>query len=118
MIIQNDVLAPPPPSNVTGEAARPRYVDGHSGGGESGSMMYLYPNLVNTDVLKTLKPTNYGPDDLAEWRKGWSDARAKTPLGYFGDPASADRNRAKQAFDRDVAAIEAAIKADLQAKKN
>jgi creatinine amidohydrolase len=117
VIIQNDAPAPPPPANVTGEAARPRYIDGHSGGGESGSMMYLYPNLVNTDVLRTLKPTNYGPDDLVEWRKGWSDGRRKTPLGYFGDPASADPNRAKQAFDRDVAAIEAAIKADLQAKK-
>jgi creatinine amidohydrolase len=115
--------AAPPPANTSANrppaaaAARPQYIDGHSGGGESGSMWYLFPNLVNTDVLKTLKPTNYGPEDLAEWRKGWSDARAKTPLGYFGDPASANRDRAQQAFERDTAQIAAAIKAQLQAKK-
>ena len=117
VLIQPDAPPPPAPSANTGAAARPQYIDGHSGGGESGGMWYLFPNLVNTDVLKTLKPTNYGPDDLAEWRKGWSDARAKTPLGYFGDPASADRNRAKQAFERDTASIAATIKANLQAKK-
>ena len=80
-------------------------------------MLYLYPNLVNSDVLKTLKSTNYGPDDLVEWRKGWADARAKTPLGYFGDPASGDANRGKQTFDRDTASIAATIKAHLQSKK-
>ena len=85
--------------------------------GEASSMLYLYPNLVNRDVLKTLKSTNYGPDDLVEWRKGWADARAKTPLGYFGDPASGDANRGKQAFDRDTASIAATIKAHLQSKK-
>jgi len=116
LLIQQDAPAPPPPP-VTGAATRPQYIDGHSGGGEHGGMWYLYPNLVNTDILKTLKPTNYGPDDLAEWRKGWSDARAKTPLGYFGDPASADRARAKQAFDRDTASIAATIKADLAKKQ-
>jgi creatinine amidohydrolase len=118
ILMQLDAPAPPPPANVTSAPApRSPYIDGHSGGGEHGGMWYLFPNLVNTDVMKTLKPTNYGPDDLAEWRKGWSDARAKTPLGYFGDPASADRDRAKQAFERDTASIAATIKADLAKKK-
>ena len=117
ILMQLETPAAPPLANSAAAPGRPQQVDGHSGGGESGSMWYLYPNLVNTDLLKTLKPTNYGPEDLAEWRKGWSDARAKTPLGYFGDPASADRNRAKQAFDRDTASIAATIKAHLQSKK-
>lgn len=117
ILMQLETPAAPPLANFAAAPGRPQQVDGHSGGGESGSMWYLYPNLVNTDLLKTLKPTNYGPEDLAEWRKGWSDARAKTPLGYFGDPASADRNRAKQAFDRDTASIAATIKAHLQSKK-
>jgi creatinine amidohydrolase len=118
VLMQLEAPAPPPPANVTSAPApRSPYIDGHSGGGEHGGMWYLFPNLVNTDVMKTLKPTNYGPDDLAEWRKGWSDARAKTPLGYFGDPASADRDRAKQAFERDTASIAATIKADLAKKK-
>lgn len=120
VLIQADAPAAPAPAPaapVAGAAARPQQVDVHSGGGESGGMWYLFPNLVNTDVLKTLKPTNYGPDDLTEWRKGWGDARAKTPLGYFGDPASADRNRGKQAFERDTASIAATIKAHLQSKK-
>ena len=119
-ILLQDAGAPPPnrpPANAEGAAARPQYIDGHSGGGEAGSMLSLYPNLVNNDVLRTLKPTNYGPDDLVEWRKGWSDARAKTPLGYFGDPASANADRAKAAFERDTVQIEAAIKAHLQSKK-
>ncbi len=114
VLIQAETPAPVP---APAPAARPQQVDGHSGGGESSSMLYLFPNLVNTDVLKTLKPTNYGQDDLVEWRKGWADARAKTPQGYFGDPASADANRGKQAFDRDTASIAATIKAHLQAKR-
>lgn len=44
-----------------------------------------------------LAPTRYGPEDLAEWRKGWENARRKTPLGYFGDPASANPERGGQA---------------------
>lgn len=118
VLIQPDAPPPPaPPVNAGAAPARPPYIDGHSGGGEHGGMWYLFPNLVNTDIMKTLKPTNYGPEDLNEWRKGWSDARAKTPNGYFGDPASADRNRAKTAFERDTVSIAATIKANLQAKK-
>jgi creatinine amidohydrolase len=53
-------------------------------------MMATEPNLVRVDVMRSLKSTDLGPEDLAEWRKGHEHAKRKTPLGYFGDPASAD----------------------------
>jgi creatinine amidohydrolase len=52
-------------------------------------MMHACPGLVRENLRSDLESTDYGPDDLAEWRKGREHARAKTPLGYFGDPAAA-----------------------------
>jgi creatinine amidohydrolase len=73
------------------EAAIPTAsLDIHAGANESSAMWALFPDLVRTDMLATLKSTGYGPDDLAEWRKGREHALRKTPDGYFGDPAAAD----------------------------
>jgi len=54
-------------------------------------MIKYFPNQVNIQKAKELKPTNFKFDGLMEWRKGWSDARKLTPLCYFGDPASYDK---------------------------
>jgi creatinine amidohydrolase len=53
-------------------------------------MWAMYPELVHTDMLPTLKSTDFGLDDLMEWRKGREHAQRKTPLGYLGDPAASD----------------------------
>jgi creatinine amidohydrolase len=73
-----------------------RELDIHAGAGETSMVWAFFPQLVKVDLLPSLKPTKYGPEDLAEWRKGWDNARQKTPLGYFGDPAVADPNRGRQ----------------------
>jgi len=65
----------------------PKYIDGHSGAGEHSSMAGLYPDVVKLGMIPTLKGTNLGPADLAEWRKGYDAAKKVTPLGYFGQPA-------------------------------
>jgi len=67
------------------------YIDIHAGEGETSMMIKYFPNQVNVDKAKTLKPTNLKFSDLLEWRKGWSDAKKLTPLCYFGDPASYEK---------------------------
>ena len=32
-------------------------------------MLHLHPDLVRTGVIPSLAPTDFGEDDLAEWRK-------------------------------------------------
>ncbi len=106
--------APVPASAPANDEERaPRYIDVHAGEWETSMMMSLYPHLVREAERIKLKPTNYGPDDLAEWRHGFERARAKTPLGYFGDPAAAtvqDGVRsARSAAMRAADAIEARV---------
>jgi creatinine amidohydrolase len=74
----------------------PTYIDGHSGSGEHSTMAGLYPGIVKLDVIPSLKGTNLGPADLAEWRKGYATARKITPLGYFGQPAEFNPERGRQ----------------------
>lgn len=61
-------------------------------------MLTSCAELVRDEVRKTLKSTDYGPDDLAEWRNGFERARKKTPLGYFGDPAAADSEEGRRSL--------------------
>ena len=62
-------------------------------------MLASCAGLVRDDVRKTLKSTDFGPEDLAEWRKGSEHARRKTPLGYLGDPAAATAEEGKRSLD-------------------
>ena len=72
-----------PPANAQ------QFLEVHAGAGETSTVWRFFPGLVKTQMISTLTPTRYGLEDLAEWRKGWENARRKTPLGYFGDPAAA-----------------------------
>jgi creatinine amidohydrolase len=90
-------------------SAPPRYIEVHAGAGETSMVWHFFPSLVKTDLIPKLQPTNYGPEDLAEWRKGWDNARQKTPLGYFGDPASANPERGGQIFYENAARTAEAI---------
>jgi creatinine amidohydrolase len=66
------------------------YFDVHAGALETSPMWAIYPDLVRTEILPTLKSTDFGPADMAEWRKGRGEALRKTPDGYLGDPAASD----------------------------
>jgi creatinine amidohydrolase len=92
-----------------GSGPPPRYIEVHAGAGETSIVWHHFPGLVKSDLIPMLKPTNYGLEDLAEWRKGWDNARQKTPLGYFGHPASADPQRGAQTFAASTARMADAI---------
>lgn len=91
-----------------------KYVDVHAGCAETSIIWGLYPELVRKKIIPTLKPTNFGNDDLREWRKGWSNARRKTPLGYLGDPASADPVRGRSIIEEYAGLVADAILKKLE----
>jgi creatinine amidohydrolase len=67
-----------------------QYLNIHAETYETSFMLHYLPHLVNSGVLRTLKPTNLTFDDLLVWRNGGAEARKVTPQGYFGDPATAN----------------------------
>ena len=69
----------------------------------------FFPDVVRADMVRTLRSTDLGPDDLAEWRRGWSNARRKTPLGYLGDPSAADPERGRMLLESQADLVAEAI---------
>jgi creatinine amidohydrolase len=93
-----------------GEVERPgKYFDVHAGKFETSSMWAVYPELVKDEMLPTLKSTDFGIDDLNEWRKGGEHALRKTPQGFLGDPAASDRGFGEQVMAAHAALVAAAI---------
>ncbi|MFI5266153.1 MAG: creatininase family protein [Chloroflexota bacterium] len=76
-----------------------QFVDVHAGKEETSVFWHRFPEITRAGVVPSLEPTNYGLDDLAEWRKGWENGRHKTPLGYLGDPAAASQAYGQALFD-------------------
>ncbi|WP_439588694.1 creatininase family protein [Hydrogenophaga sp.] len=109
------INASSPSSPGDGETP-PRYVDVHAGRWESSMMLASCASLVRDDVRRTLKSTDLGPDDLAVWRRGYEDARKTTPLGYFGDPASADAAEGQRSLQSAAATAADAIVNRLKQK--
>jgi creatinine amidohydrolase len=72
------------------------YLDIHADSHETSFMWYYYPELVNLEIWKTLKPTNLTVKDLQVWKKGGMEARKITPQGYFGDPTSANPEKGRK----------------------
>ena len=86
-----------------------RYFDVHAGKFETSSMWAVYPRLVRDDMLPALPSTDFGVDDITEWRKGGEHARAKTPQGYLGDPAASDRAFGESMMAQHAELVAAAI---------
>jgi creatinine amidohydrolase len=87
----------------------PKFIDGHSGAGETSTMLGLFPDVVRKKIVPTLKPTNLGPSDLAKWRTSPKLGRSITPLGYFGQPAEADPTLGRTRLVASAASITDAI---------
>ncbi len=85
------------PTPLTQE--QPKCLDIHAGAIETGLMVHYFPDQVDMEQAKTLKPTNLTIQELLEWDQSWSDARRITPLGYFGDPASFDSEASRQRLE-------------------
>jgi creatinine amidohydrolase len=93
------------PFSVPPEQPPGPFLDIHAGEWETSVMLAFNPDVVRQDKLPGLAPTNLGPDDLAEWRKGFEVSRRVTPLGYFGDPAAATAERGRASIEREAEAI-------------
>jgi creatinine amidohydrolase len=92
-----------------------KYFDVHAGAFETSSMWAVYPELVHTQILPTLKSTDFELDDLMEWRKGREHAKRKTPLGYLGDPASSDPELGARMMAEQAEIVADAIAAKVKA---
>jgi len=75
------------------------YLNIHAEGHETSFMWHYLPELVNQEVLKTLKPTNLSFKEFFVWVKGGAEARKVTPQGYFGDPTTASPERGKEEME-------------------
>ena len=104
------VLHPP----LTPSGPPPLYLDIHAEAHETSFMWQYCPELVDLEILKTLKPTNLTFKDLEVWRHGGDEARKITPQGYFGDPAAARPERGKEAMEAYGKVAAEAIEAFLQ----
>lgn len=97
---------------TAGEVERKsRFLDVHAGEFETSSMRGFFPDVVRSEALAGLKSTDFGPDDLAEWRKGREHTLRKTPLGYLGDPASSDPEKGRALIFRQATLVADAIAA-------
>jgi creatinine amidohydrolase len=86
-----------------------RFVDVHAGGWETSQMLSVCPQLVDDRARAALPPTEYGPEELALWRRGLFEARRLTPDGYLGDPAGATAERGARDLQRQARSAAAAI---------
>jgi creatinine amidohydrolase len=90
------------------------YLDLHAGGGETGIMAAHFPDQVDLELTRTLKPTQLTYRDVGEWVK---NARDVTPLGYFGDPASFKITESKEYHEAFCKKIADAIEKELEKSK-
>jgi creatinine amidohydrolase len=67
-----------------------KYVNFHAGSNEVSYMSAYYPDLVDLDLVKTLKPTNLTGKEFGMLIRQPGGLAKRTPGGYVGDPASYD----------------------------
>jgi creatinine amidohydrolase len=66
------------------------YLDIHAGALEVSPMLHFFPDIVNTEILKTLEPTKVTLKDYRLWEEGGEFFDRMSPKGYAGNPASAN----------------------------
>lgn len=88
--------------------------DMHAGALETSFMQRFYPEEVDTELAKTLKPTVFQPEDWKFWASGWSDAPKVIPDGYNGDPASLNPALAEEFMRAEAASIYQVIASFLE----
>jgi len=57
---------------------------------ETAAIVRYFPDTVDYEALRNVKPTHLTLDDLKEWRRGGEHARRLTPDGYLGAPNPID----------------------------
>jgi creatinine amidohydrolase len=89
--------SPPPPT-----APAPKYVDRHAAGNETSEMAYYFPDHVNLEMAKTIKPTEVTWQEFQVWLEGWTVSRKMTPPGFVGYPATFDPEAGRRATEAGV----------------
>jgi creatinine amidohydrolase len=82
------LLIQPQDANPIPFSAFTEHQDIHAGALETSFMQRYFPEQVDIERARELKPTVFRPEDWSRWASGWSDARGVVPDGYNGDPAS------------------------------
>lgn len=94
--------------------AMPKYPEIHADAGETGMMVSYFPDQVNVEVAKTLKPTDLPFKELLVWIQGWSDAEKLTPSGYFGNPAGFNPEAGKMIIEGHAKSVANLIEAFIK----
>jgi creatinine amidohydrolase len=94
----------------------PAHPDLHAGEAETSMLLSVAPDVVRKGLMASLEPTDLTPKDVETWRKGYADAKRVTPLGYLGDPASADAGSGATRLEQQAAAFAEAIAASVGAR--
>jgi creatinine amidohydrolase len=89
------------------------YLDLHAGAGETGIMAAYFPDQVDLELTKKLEPTKVTMREVGKWV---TDAKAVTPLGYLGDPASFNIKESKEFHEAYCMMIADAIETFLKKK--
>jgi len=89
------------------------FLDIHAGADETGIVAAFFPEQVDTDLARTLEPTQITYSDIAQWL---TDARRITPLGYLGDPAVFDVEEAREYLEADCRLIADSIEKQILGK--
>ena len=80
-------------------------------------MLSKYPNVVNAEVAKKLKPTKTTPDDFLIWRQGGDKNKKITPFGYCGNPADIDIESSENLFNDTCILVADTIEKHLEESK-
>lgn len=69
-----------------GDTGEQGLLDIHAGAYETGMLTFMYPELVNTDLAKTLDSYSLTYEKLDKWMEGGNSTVEVVPLGYAGNP--------------------------------
>jgi creatinine amidohydrolase len=95
----------------------PAHPDIHAGEAETSMLLSVAPSVVRKEVISSLKATDLTPKDLETWRKGYEHAKSITPLGYLGNPASANAASGAIRVEQQAAAFAEGIASSLRSAR-
>jgi creatinine amidohydrolase len=80
-------------------------------------LLSVAPDVVRKELIESLEATELTSKDVETWRRGYGEAKRVTPLGYLGDPASADAGKGAARLEQQATAFAEAIAASVGARR-
>ncbi|MFC1554170.1 creatininase family protein [candidate division KSB1 bacterium] len=93
------------------EMQQPEYLDFHAAYFETGLVASFFPGLVDSNLARTLEPTNIPNSDA---QRLLNDMKKYAPLGYIGDPAGYDADFSRDLWIRNCKNIADAIEKTIK----